>query len=70
VLTEAAIEGRSDHLLGLKENIILGKLIPAGSGGEEYRRVEPLAPFHKRLSYWTSEEEDGPSGDSDYWVEG
>ena len=31
VLTEAAIEGKSDHLFGLKENIIIGKLIPAGS---------------------------------------
>ena len=32
VLTEAAIEGRSDQLLGLKENVIIGKLIPAGTG--------------------------------------
>jgi DNA-directed RNA polymerase subunit beta' len=32
VLTEAAIEGRTDHLVGLKENVIIGKLIPAGSG--------------------------------------
>ena len=39
VLTEAAIEGRSDDLLGLKENIIIGKLIPAGTGKMEYRNV-------------------------------
>ena len=39
VLTEAAIEGRSDDLLGLKENIIIGKLIPAGTGKMEYRYV-------------------------------
>lgn len=32
VLTEAAIEGQTDHLVGLKENVIIGKLIPAGSG--------------------------------------
>ena len=36
VLTEAAIEGKHDHLVGLKENIIIGKLIPAGSGLDHY----------------------------------
>jgi DNA-directed RNA polymerase subunit beta' len=43
VLTTAAIEGRSDPLLGLKENVIIGKLIPAGTGLARYRniRVEP-----------------------------
>jgi DNA-directed RNA polymerase subunit beta' len=43
VLTDAAIHGKSDSLLGLKENVILGKLIPAGTGLERYRniRVEP-----------------------------
>jgi DNA-directed RNA polymerase subunit beta' len=43
VLTDAAIHGRSDSLLGLKENVIIGKLIPAGTGLERYRniRVEP-----------------------------
>ncbi|HVB71218.1 MAG TPA: DNA-directed RNA polymerase subunit beta' [Acidimicrobiales bacterium] len=40
VLTEAAIEGKRDHLVGLKENIIIGKLIPAGSGLEYYNRRE------------------------------
>ncbi len=38
VLTEAAIEGKQDHLVGLKENIIIGKLIPAGSGLDFYSR--------------------------------
>ncbi len=38
VLTEAAIKGKVDHLLGLKENVIIGKLIPAGSGLAQYRR--------------------------------
>ena len=40
VLTEAAIRGKTDHLLGLKENVIIGKLIPAGTGMEYYRNVE------------------------------
>jgi DNA-directed RNA polymerase subunit beta' len=37
-LTEAAIEGQTDHLVGLKENVIIGKLIPAGSGIAQRRR--------------------------------
>jgi DNA-directed RNA polymerase subunit beta' len=43
VLTDAAIHGKSDALMGLKENVIIGKLIPAGTGLERYRnvRVEP-----------------------------
>lgn len=43
VLTNAAISGKSDPLLGLKENVIIGKLIPAGTGMQRYRniRVEP-----------------------------
>ena len=40
VLTEAAISGKTDYLRGLKENVIIGKLIPAGTGMEEYRNVE------------------------------
>ncbi|MFI0431891.1 MAG: hypothetical protein ACH36H_01970, partial [Candidatus Nanopelagicales bacterium] len=40
VLTEAAIEGRTDPLVGLKENVILGKLIPAGTGLPRYRDLE------------------------------
>ena len=40
VLTEAAIKGKVDHLLGLKENVIIGKLIPAGTGMECYRNIE------------------------------
>ena len=41
VLTEAAIKGKVDHLVGLKENVIIGKLIPAGSGLQTYRDYEP-----------------------------
>jgi len=40
VLTEAAIKGRTDRLLGLKENVIIGKLIPAGTGMSRYRNVQ------------------------------
>ena len=40
VLTEAAIKGKVDHLLGLKENVIIGKLIPAGTGMECYQNIE------------------------------
>jgi len=40
VLTEAAINGKQDNLLGLKENVIIGHLIPAGTGLEKYRNVE------------------------------
>ncbi len=40
VLTDAAIKGKVDHLVGLKENVIIGKLIPAGSGLDIYRNAE------------------------------
>ena len=40
VLTEAAIKGKVDHLIGLKENVIIGKLIPAGTGMRKYRDVK------------------------------
>ena len=41
VLTDAAIKGKVDPLVGLKENVIIGRLIPAGTGMECYREVEP-----------------------------
>ena len=40
VLTEAAINGKVDHLIGLKENVIIGKPIPAGTGMKRYRKVK------------------------------
>ncbi len=43
VLTDAAIRGKEDHLLGLKENVIIGKIIPAGTGMARYRNLEPLS---------------------------
>ena len=42
VLTEAAIKNKVDHLIGLKENVILGKLIPAGTGMKRYRNIVSL----------------------------
>ncbi|MBE3563232.1 MAG: DNA-directed RNA polymerase subunit beta' [Hydrogenibacillus schlegelii] len=50
VLTDAAIKGKRDELLGLKENVIIGKLIPAGTGMRRYREIEvvpkaPSAPY-------------------------
>ena len=45
VLTEAAIKGKVDHLVGLKENVIIGKLIPAGAGLTAYRKLaEEMVP--------------------------
>ena len=40
ILTDAAIHGRVDHLNGLKENVIIGKLIPAGTGAREYKNID------------------------------
>jgi DNA-directed RNA polymerase subunit beta' len=57
VLTEAAIEGKSDKLFGLKENIIIGKLIPAGTGMTRYRDIGMDAPEAERLTFWSSDTE-------------
>jgi DNA-directed RNA polymerase subunit beta' len=43
VLTEASINGKVDRLLGLKENVIMGRLIPAGTGLPRYRELELVA---------------------------
>jgi DNA-directed RNA polymerase subunit beta' len=67
VLTEAAIEGRSDQLFGLKENIIIGKLIPAGTGMTRYRSVDMDAPEAERMTFWTSEIE-GETEDLAAWL--
>ncbi|MEX2203330.1 MAG: DNA-directed RNA polymerase subunit beta' [Actinomycetota bacterium] len=52
VLTEAAIAGRSDSLLGLKENVIIGKLIPAGTGMGRYRNVQVRIKPEAIPEYW------------------
>jgi DNA-directed RNA polymerase subunit beta' len=58
VLTEAAIDGRADSLVGLKENIIIGKLIPAGTGMEKYRYFDVDAPDYVPMEYFSSDEAD------------
>ena len=50
VLTDAAIKGKVDHLVGLKENVIIGKLIPAGSGLMAYRDFQTLVAPESRLT--------------------
>jgi DNA-directed RNA polymerase subunit beta' len=52
VLTEAAISGRSDPLLGLKENVIIGKLIPAGTGMGRYRNVQVRIQPEAMPEWW------------------
>jgi DNA-directed RNA polymerase subunit beta' len=47
VLTEAAISGKVDYLRGLKENVIMGRLIPAGTGLERYRNIQLLTELPK-----------------------
>ncbi len=58
VLTEAAIDGRGDSLVGLKENIIIGKLIPAGTGMQKYRDFDINAPDFVPMDYFSSDEAD------------
>jgi len=59
VLTEAAIDGKSDDLIGLKENIIIGKLIPAGTGMMKYREFSVQAPDYEPMTYYSSDDEFG-----------
>ena len=61
VLTEAAIESRSDGLLGLKENIIIGKLIPAGTGMGRYQEIQTFAPDYEPPEVFSGAEADGTS---------
>jgi DNA-directed RNA polymerase subunit beta' len=61
VLTEAAIDGKSDGLLGLKENIIIGKLIPAGTGMPRYREFAVDAPEYQPMTTYSSDFDDDPA---------
>ena len=61
VLTEAAIDGKADNLVGLKENIIIGKLIPAGSGMDRYNAFDVSAPDYVPMAYYSSEDEEDPA---------
>ena len=54
VLTEASIKGKTDPLIGLKENVIIGKLVPAGTGMPKYRNIRLASPEEEK------EEEEAP----------
>ena len=59
VLTDAALEGKRDKLVGLKENVIIGKLIPAATGLRHYRslEIEPVEPAQRPEEQLLDEEE-------------
>lgn len=73
VLTEAAIKGKVDPLIGLKENVIIGKLIPAGTGLRRYRNVklntdvepETTLDFEDEIDFGYDEEEEPVEGNHD-----
>jgi DNA-directed RNA polymerase subunit beta' len=44
VLTDASIEGKIDYLRGLKENVVMGNLIPAGTGLDRYKKIKVYSP--------------------------
>ncbi|UCE25678.1 MAG: DNA-directed RNA polymerase subunit beta' [Candidatus Zixiibacteriota bacterium] len=58
VLTEAAVSGKVDYLLGLKENVIIGHLIPAGTGIERYRDLKVVIEDEEELEAMQSAQED------------
>ena len=61
VLTEAAIKGKVDPLIGMKENVIIGKLIPAGTGMKRYRDVKLSTDFQDEDALSFAEETDEPA---------
>ncbi|MDO9556250.1 MAG: DNA-directed RNA polymerase subunit beta', partial [Coriobacteriia bacterium] len=61
VLTDAAIAGKEDQLLGLKENVIIGKLIPAATGMQRYRSVR--LTYKGQSAEWNVEQSEGPLPD-------
>ena len=68
VLTEASVAGKVDTLSGLKENVIIGKLIPAGTGMKRYRAVKvvaPQVPDLVSLQPWAVGDEDGSEAASE-----
>jgi DNA-directed RNA polymerase subunit beta' len=71
VLTDAAIKGKVDNLIGLKENVIIGKLIPAGTGMKEYRniRLDSDDRVKTRAEMFTETGEDGEGRPSDAFVD-
>ena len=61
VLTDAAIDGKGDSLLGLKENILIGKLIPAGTGMMRYREFAVNFPDYGPAQYYRSDAAEDPA---------
>ncbi len=61
VLTEAAVRGKRDALVGLKENVIIGRLIPAGTGLAQYRALEVTAPDGTLLNLEPAQRRSGVS---------
>jgi DNA-directed RNA polymerase subunit beta' len=66
VLTQAAIEGKIDHLRGLKENVIMGRLIPAGTGISKYRSVRLLIEEPEEIEEPLRDDLDDDSLDADF----
>ena len=71
MLTEASISGKVDHLRGLKENVTMGRLIPAGTGFEYYRqvRIPPDEPPPPPAPPQPSDDELELERDMEYFVE-
>ena len=58
VLTDAAIKGKTDQLIGLKENVIIGHMIPAGTGMRKYQEIDVFKEFYGDLERQAGEEEE------------
>ena len=58
VLTDAAIRGKEDNLIGLKENVLIGKLIPAGTGMKTYRSVKIDSEYVREVPEYDAEYDD------------
>jgi DNA-directed RNA polymerase subunit beta' len=64
VLTEAAVHGRRDSLRGIKENVLMGRLIPAGTGFAAYHKLGILVPDARRALAGHDDGPDGPTAPS------
>ena len=62
MLTEASLQSKSDFMRGLKENVIIGKLIPAGTGSDQYQEIQPALPDATVVSALGLFGEDMPEG--------
>ena len=66
VLTDAAIKGKTDHLIGLKENVMIGKLIPAGTGMKTYRNISVDYGEYEKYMNAPLGSEDNQNGEEAY----